>query len=114
MHSILNSFCVITVIFIFLSCEALKPKHFQAETENQNNKLSRRTGSEGTWYQIFTISFYDSNRQGFGRDGLGDLLGISEKLDYLSCLPLNCDIDAAKKPTATKAFMLTESGLRQS
>ncbi|MDR1278753.1 MAG: hypothetical protein LBK02_08380 [Treponema sp.] len=33
----------------------------------------------GTWYQIFTGSYYDSNG-----DGIGDLNGIALKLDYLN------------------------------
>ncbi|MDR1099593.1 MAG: hypothetical protein LBL28_03850, partial [Treponema sp.] len=33
----------------------------------------------GTWYQIFTGSFYDSDG-----DGIGDLNGIALKLDYLN------------------------------
>jgi glycosidase len=35
--------------------------------------------NEGTWYEIFTGSFYDSNG-----DGIGDLKGITMKLDYLN------------------------------
>jgi glycosidase len=35
--------------------------------------------NEGTWYEIFTGSFYDSNG-----DGIGDLNGIALKLDYLN------------------------------
>jgi glycosidase len=35
--------------------------------------------NEGTWYEIFTGSFYDSNG-----DGIGDLNGIAMKLDYLN------------------------------
>ncbi|MDR2543910.1 MAG: hypothetical protein LBC80_10750, partial [Treponema sp.] len=38
------------------------------------------TGNEGTWYQIFPISFYDTTG-----DGKGDLNGITHHLGYLSC-----------------------------
>jgi alpha-amylase len=41
------------------------------------NILPGRT--EGTWYEIFTGSYYDSNG-----DGIGDLKGIALKLDYLN------------------------------
>jgi alpha-amylase len=35
--------------------------------------------NEGTWYQIFSYSFADSNG-----DGIGDLNGIAQRLDYLN------------------------------
>ncbi|GMO41220.1 MAG: alpha-amylase family glycosyl hydrolase [Termitinemataceae bacterium] len=35
--------------------------------------------NEGTWYEIFTISYADSNG-----DGSGDFNGIADKLDYLN------------------------------
>ncbi len=38
----------------------------------------------GTTYEIFVRSFYDSNG-----DGIGDLNGVSEKLDYLADLGVN-------------------------
>ena len=44
-----------------------------------SSNYTRWTESEGTWYQIFTIAFYDSNN-----DGKGDLKGITQKLDYLN------------------------------
>ena len=50
-----------------------------------------RTRNEGTWYQIFTGSFYSSKN-----NGQGDIQGIIEKLDYLNDSrkgphPLNCE-----------------------
>jgi len=39
----------------------------------------------GVCYQIFVISFADSNQ-----DGYGDLNGITENLDYLSDLNVDC------------------------
>lgn len=66
--------------------------------------LSRWTGNEGTWYQIFTIAFYDGGHRYVGNtvDRLGqrwdaqsaawgDLRGIINRLNHLSCLPEECD-----------------------
>jgi len=51
-----------------------------------------RTKNEGTWYEIFTCSYYDSNG-----DGIGDIKGITSKLNYLNdgangspCKDVNC------------------------
>lgn len=41
----------------------------------------RRDYPEGVYYEIFVRSFYDSNG-----DGIGDLNGVTEKLDYLKDL----------------------------
>jgi len=62
---------------------------------NPNDSVDNRfwTGNEGTWYQIFTISFYDSDG-----DGKGDLQGIIRQLDYLSCLPSVCDFNDKINP----------------
>ena len=61
------------------------------------------TGAEGTWYQIFTVAFYDGGHRYVGDTtdvrGIrwdyqstvwGDLRGIIQRLDHLSCLPENC------------------------
>ena len=38
--------------------------------------------SDAVFYEIYPQSFYDSNG-----DGIGDLNGIREKLDYIKSLP---------------------------
>lgn len=40
---------------------------------------ARPESGSGAWYEIFVSSFYDSNG-----DGIGDINGITEKLDYLN------------------------------
>src|SRR5579884_827000 len=53
----------------------LKPK---------NKKQSRRWVEGAVVYQIYPRSFYDSNN-----DGIGDIPGITAKLDYLKDLGVN-------------------------
>ncbi len=49
-----------------------------------NNNASRQWWKEAVVYQIYPRSFMDSNG-----DGIGDLNGISERLDYLKFLGIN-------------------------
>ena len=44
-------------------------------------EATQRTAPSGVYYEIFVRSFYDSNG-----DGIGDLNGITAKLDYLKSL----------------------------
>ena len=60
------------------------------------------TGNEGTWYQIFVWSWYDSNG-----DGIGDLKGITQTLDHLSCVKTNCSAqldDVSKRTDCNKSM----------
>lgn len=65
----------------------------QAGTDNvNNNKEENKTAAvekidntcTDVWYEIFVYSFCDSNG-----DGIGDLKGVDEKLDYLKGLGIN-------------------------
>jgi len=58
------------LFFIFLSNQCIPPK------ENHQNPFPNTV-----FYQIYTRAFYDSNG-----DGLGDLNGITQKLDYIKDL----------------------------
>ena len=79
---------------------AVKPPMFPEGGDGGSSiNYPRWTDSEGTWYQIFTIAFYDSNG-----DGIGDLKGITQKLDYLSCLPSGCNFNAANKIDCVKSL----------
>ncbi len=55
-----------------------------AETERpaeKNGEITKKWWKEAVFYQIYPRSFYDTNH-----DGIGDLRGIIEKLDYLKDL----------------------------
>ena len=63
---------LITIISLFvISCPLTPPPSEPLPSLGGRN--------EGTWYEIFVGSFYDSNG-----DGIGDLKGITMKLDYLN------------------------------
>ncbi|NCU33650.1 MAG: oligo-1,6-glucosidase, partial [Candidatus Moranbacteria bacterium] len=47
-------------------------------------KVTKKWWMESVGYQIYPKSFFDTNR-----DGIGDLKGIIEKLDYLKILGVN-------------------------
>ena len=49
-----------------------------------NGKITKKWWKEAVFYQIYPRSFYDTNE-----DGIGDLRGIIEKLDYLQELGVN-------------------------
>jgi len=61
---------LITAFTAFTSCPLTPPSGSVPALGGRN---------EGTWYQIFTGSWADSNG-----DGIGDLKGITMKLDYLN------------------------------
>ena len=55
----------------------------------------------GVIYQIYPRSFQDSND-----DGIGDLKGIAQRLDYLIGLGDRRDLDLANLPVANGRFRL--------
>ena len=52
-------------------------------------------------YQVYPRSFYDSNG-----DGIGDLPGIIQKLDYIASLGSRCGVDFAFFPVTNERFWL--------
>ena len=63
----------------------IQPELFLNHPDRATMPLALSFEEIGVCYQIFVISFADSNN-----DGLGDLNGITENLDYLSDLNVQC------------------------
>jgi alpha-amylase len=71
-HGRFQLWTALTAVLVFLS--------FSCDLDPKTEPAPALSGSNGgTWYEIFTGSFYDSNS-----DGIGDLNGIAQKLDYLN------------------------------
>ncbi|MFP3394525.1 alpha-amylase family glycosyl hydrolase, partial [Brevibacillus sp. SIMBA_076] len=56
----------------------------QREQQTQTKTLKRNWWKEAVAYQIYPRSFYDANG-----DGIGDIQGIIDKLDYLKDLGID-------------------------
>ena len=52
--------------------------------KNESEKLNIIDDNYRNYYEIYVHSFYDSNG-----DGIGDLNGVTQKLDYLKDLGIN-------------------------
>ena len=63
----------------------VQPELFLNHADRETMPLAQDFSDIGVCYQIFVISFADSNN-----DGLGDLNGITAQLDYLSDLNVQC------------------------
>ena len=59
-------------------------EQYQENTEKGDTEMEKRWWKESIVYQIYPRSFKDSNG-----DGIGDLNGITEKMDYLQKLGIN-------------------------
>ncbi len=86
-----------TAIITFLIAQTIFPAPLSAshqtaqkQTSGQNRAVQSARNSSNWWhsavfYQIYPRSFYDTNA-----DGIGDLKGITTKLDYLKNLGVDC------------------------
>jgi len=75
-----------------LSAPSARPRRPElAEPRSKDFRHARELPREPNWfkhavfYEVLVRAFYDS-----GRDGTGDLRGLTEKLDYLSWLGVDC------------------------
>ena len=63
--------------------------------QREDQSVERKWWHGKTAYQIYPKSFYDTNG-----DGIGDLRGVIEKLDYLQELGVEVpEAQAAKRPS---------------
>jgi oligo-1,6-glucosidase len=69
---------IICVLLCFAGCKT------QTSTENLVEEPDRKWWKEGILYQIYPQSFNDTDG-----DGIGDLKGVIEKLDYIESLGVN-------------------------
>lgn len=93
------SMSIIPVLFCFIAWIIMKNKYIIDESlyevllkdiktrKNQEQFETKQTNwyKDAFVYQIYPMSFNDSNS-----DGIGDIKGITEKLDYLKELGINC------------------------
>ena len=71
--SILLFACLL--VSVFASCGRDKPEEVQLNIIDDNCR---------NWYEIYVGSFYDTNN-----DGIGDLAGVTAKLDYIQEMGFN-------------------------
>ena len=57
---------------------------FSSCVKNDEIKLNIIDDNYRNWYEVFVYSFYDTNN-----DGIGDLNGVTEKLDYIQEMGFN-------------------------
>lgn len=74
---------VFSAVVIVFSSAVLWVGMDQQKKDDQRGQAERERES-GVFYEIFVRSFYDSNG-----DGIGDLAGVTEKLDYLEGLGIS-------------------------
>ena len=73
---------VLSLVIFLVSCQSVKP----VDVISLGNTLSVTPVDDSCrcWYEIFVWSFFDTDN-----DGVGDINGVTEKLDYISSLGFN-------------------------
>lgn len=79
--SIILLISIVMSCLCFTSCEWIS-NLFSKDKENV--QLNIIDDNYRNWYEIFVYSFYDTNN-----DGIGDLNGVTEKLDYIKEMGFN-------------------------
>ena len=77
MKKILSILLMLSVLFASLSLFSCKKEEPEGE-EEEKVTLNIIDDNYRNWYEIFVHSFYDSDN-----DGIGDLNGVTAKLDYV-------------------------------
>lgn len=77
-HLLIGMLCIALLISAFTLSSPSHP------TQAQDDLFGAQWFGDGIMYQVFVRSFYDSDG-----DGIGDLKGVGEKLDYIQSLGAN-------------------------
>lgn len=72
------------VLIIFLALALVSCTDNQGVAEPDEIKLNVIDDKSRNWYEIFVHSYFDTNN-----DGIGDLNGVTEKLDYIKDMGFN-------------------------
>ena len=83
MKKILSILLMLSVLFASLSLFSCKKEEPEGE-EEEKVTLNIIDDNYRNWYEIFVHSFYDTNN-----DGIGDLNGVTAKLDYIKEMGFN-------------------------
>ena len=74
---------VLAVTMLFSACAFVGCGKKKGNSGN-DNELNIIDDNYRNWYEVFVRSYYDSNN-----DGIGDLKGLEQKLDYISEMGFN-------------------------
>ena len=85
----MKSFITILLLLLLVACGKETPTNMNPTASPETTRTAQNKGGKKWWkeavvYQIYPRSFKDSNG-----DGVGDLRGITEKLDYVKSLGID-------------------------
>ena len=73
-----------TMLFSACTLFGCEKKQVDSSVDVDEEKLNIIDDNYRNWYEVFVRSYYDSNN-----DGIGDLKGLEQKLDYISEMGFN-------------------------